>query len=68
MATKANETKGRSRKSKRMSRMIIFSVEILVILVMLLVVVKVFQMTDPEGEGGSAGPNIFDPVRENPGA
>ncbi len=66
MATKANETKGRSRKSKRMSRMIIFSVEILVILVMLLVVVKVFQMTDPEGEGGSAGPNIFDPVRENP--
>ena len=46
--------------------MVIFSTEILVILVMLLVVVKVFKMTDPEAEGGSAGPNIFEPVRENP--
>lgn len=65
MATKVNNTKGKSRKSKRISRIIIFSVEILVILVMLLVVVKVFQVTDPE-RGGSAGPNIFDPVREDP--
>ncbi len=63
MATKANKTKGKSRKSKRISRMIIFSVEILVILVMLLVVVKVFQMTDSGAEGGSGGPLIFEPAR-----
>lgn len=64
MATKANQTKGKSKKSKRISRMIIFAVEILVILVMLLVVVKVFQVTDPES--GSAGPYIFDPAVQDP--
>ncbi|MBD5528377.1 MAG: LytR family transcriptional regulator [Lachnospiraceae bacterium] len=64
MATKANKTKGKSQKSKRISRMIIFAVEILVILIMLLVVVKVFQVTDPES--GSAGPYIFDPVAQDP--
>lgn len=62
METKANKTKGRSRKSKRISRMIIFSMEILVILVMLLVVVKVFRMTDSNAEGGSGGPLIFEPA------
>jgi len=36
--------------------------EILVILVMLLVVVKVFQMTDSNAEGGSGGPLIFEPA------
>ena len=61
MATKANNTRGKSRSSRRTSKIIIFSVEILVILVMLLVVVKVFQVTGekPEG-GGNAGPHIAD--------
>lgn len=66
MATKANKAKGKSKKSKRISRIIIFATEILVIVVMVLVVFKVLQMTNPDAEGGSAGPNIFDPVRENP--
>ncbi|GFH94162.1 biofilm regulatory protein A [Lachnospiraceae bacterium] len=61
MATKANKVKGKSRSSRRISRIIIFSVEILVILVMLLVVVKVFQVTGEEPEsGGNAGPHIAD--------
>ena len=39
MATKANKTKGKSRKSKRISRIIIFSLEFVVILILVLGVV-----------------------------
>ena len=66
MATKANGQKGRSKKNKRIMRLIVFSVEILIILAMLLVVMKVFQITDdnPESEGGG-GPHIADVPEDN---
>ncbi len=67
MATKANKTKGRTKKSRRNSRIIIFSLEILVILAMLVVVVKVFQVTGEEGteDGGVAGgPLLYEPSEE----
>lgn len=60
MATKASGQKGKPQKNKRISRLIIFSVEILVILAMLLVVMKVFQATDKDSENGSAGPHFAD--------
>lgn len=65
MAAKASGQKGKSPKSKKTSRLIIFGLEILVILVMLLVVVKVFQVTDGGGEGGNAGPHIAEFSEEN---
>lgn len=65
MATRASEQKGKSQKNKRISRLIIFSVEILVILVMLLVVLKVFQVTDTDPENGNSGPHFADIPEEN---
>lgn len=64
MATKASGKKNKSR-NKKLSRVIIFSVEILVILVMLLVVMKVFQVTDEESENGSGGVHIADIPEES---
>ena len=67
MATRADGQKGKSPKNKKISRLIVFSVEILIILAMLLVVLKVFQITDnkPENGGGSGGPHIADIPEEN---
>lgn len=65
MATRTSGQKGKSQKNKRISRLIIFSVEILVILVMLLVVLKVFQVTDGDPENGNSGPHFADIPEEN---
>lgn len=65
MATRANGQKGRPQKNKRITRLIIFSAEILVILAMLLVVLKVFQVTDEDSENGGGGPHIADIPEEN---
>lgn len=67
MATRAGGQKGKSKKNKKASRLIVFSVEILIILAMLLVVLKVFQVTDnnPENGGGNGGPHFADIPEEN---
>ena len=66
MATRASGQKGKTKKNKKISRLIIFSVEILIILAMLLVVMKVFQVTEekPDVEGGG-GPHIAEVPEDN---
>lgn len=67
MATRTGGQKGKSKKNKTITRLIVFSVEILIILAMLLVVLKVFQVTDsnPDNGGGSGGPHIADIPEDN---
>lgn len=67
MATRAGGQKGSPKKNKKISRLIIFSVEILIILAMILVVLKVFQVTDdnPDNGGGSGGPHVAEIPEEN---
>ncbi len=67
MTARAGGQKGKSKKNKRITRLIVFSVEILIILAMLLVVWKVFQVTDsnPDNGGGSGGPHIADIPEDN---
>lgn len=66
MATRANGQNGKPKKNRKISRVIIFSVEILIILAMLLVVMKVFQVTDDNPEtGGGGGPHIADVPEDN---